>query len=28
MLTSYGHSPGWIDYIFYLREQQAATEGG
>jgi uncharacterized damage-inducible protein DinB len=28
MLTSYGHSPGWIDYIFYLREQQAATPGG
>jgi uncharacterized damage-inducible protein DinB len=25
MLTSYGHSPGWIDYILYLREQQAAT---
>jgi uncharacterized damage-inducible protein DinB len=28
MLTSYGCSPGWIDYIFYLREQQAATPGG
>jgi uncharacterized damage-inducible protein DinB len=26
MLTSYGHSPGWIDYIVYLREQQAAPE--
>jgi uncharacterized damage-inducible protein DinB len=28
MLTSYGHSPGWIDYIFYLREQQKTAEGG
>lgn len=26
MLTSFGYSPGWIDFIAFVREQQATTQ--